>query len=292
VLTVPFGSNHEDVIPLLLDVLPDGNGFLVMLKVYLDRGAKSDSGDGIVSVAATVFKPIRYKQFVRPWNRMLRRWGASAFHATDFYPGGGEFKRNTPHREKLFDQDSKSVPTIIGRFIERILIVAVRPQEFSDALSPRWKEKFGENSHSIIEQLCLIGLGWWAEECCPNERFAYFRESGDEGEGEVDSAVRGMMNDDPVTSRVLRISSYSSVAKGVARGLEASDFVAWHWNKYYMDRLRKGEGDKPRKDFAAFVSTSEKKINFIFLTGADLKYFLSRVPSEFLEEPAKNKGSN
>jgi hypothetical protein len=30
------------------NAMPPGNGFLVMLKVYLDRGAKSDSGDDVV----------------------------------------------------------------------------------------------------------------------------------------------------------------------------------------------------------------------------------------------------
>jgi hypothetical protein len=85
-----------------------------MLKVYLDRGAKSDSSDSVVSVASAIFKPVAYKQFVRPWNRMLRGWRASAFHATDFYNGAGEFKRDTPAKLERHITDSKLLPRIIG----------------------------------------------------------------------------------------------------------------------------------------------------------------------------------
>src|SRR5882762_8934586 len=109
-----------------------------MLRVYLDRGAKSDADDGVVAVAATVFKPLGYKRFVRPWNRMLRGWEASAFHATDFYNGAEEFKRNTPRRRERFDRDSKVIPTLVGENIEYILVVAARPHEFVNEAPQRW----------------------------------------------------------------------------------------------------------------------------------------------------------
>src|SRR5260370_33029782 len=89
--------------------------FRVMLKVFLDRGAKRDSTDEIIAVAATVFKPLRYKQFVRPWNRMLRGWGASAFHATDFYNGAGEFKRDSQRKRESLEKDSKIIPKLVGK---------------------------------------------------------------------------------------------------------------------------------------------------------------------------------
>ena len=114
-----------------------------MLKVYLDLGRKVDSADAIVSVASVIFKPTRYKQFVRPWERMLKPWKAAAFHATDFYPGGGEFKRDTPERCKLFEDDSKRIPRMISDYVQNVLLVAFRPEEFNRVASPRWKEKFG-----------------------------------------------------------------------------------------------------------------------------------------------------
>ena len=91
-----MSAPYSNLVTLLLgEVLPNGRRALVMMKVYMDRAAREDSDQGVMCVAATVFRPVRYKQFVRQWNRMLRGWGASAFHATDFYPGGGEFARPT-----------------------------------------------------------------------------------------------------------------------------------------------------------------------------------------------------
>ncbi len=204
-------------------------GHFLMLKVFLDRGAKRDSTDEIIAVAATVFKPQRYKQFVRPWNRMLKRWGASAFHATDFNNRAGEFKRDSQSTQERFKKDSKLIPTLIGQPAEKILIMAARPEELFRAAPPGWKEQFGTSVHSIGVQMCLISMGWWAEKHHFNERFEYFRESGDEDDGEVASTVERMRYADADTARMIRVASFSHVKKGVARGTEASDFVAWHW---------------------------------------------------------------
>jgi peptide subunit release factor RF-3 len=224
---------------------------LVMLKVYLDRGAKSDANDGVVAVAATVFKPLGYKRFVRPWTRMLRGWGASAFHATDFYNGAKDFKRDTPGKRERYENDSKLIPKLVGKTVEHILVVAARPDEFKNEASEQWKITFGTNVHSIGVQMILIAMGWWAEEHHFNERFAYFRESGDEDDAEVAATVERMGEGHADTARMIRVSSFAHIEKGIAKGTEASDFIAWHWNKWYMDKVRRGEAQNPRKDLAA-----------------------------------------
>ncbi len=40
-----------------------------------------------------------------------------------------------------------------------------------------------------------------------------------------------------------------------------------------MDKIRKGDAENPRKDFAALAAASEKKIRYIFLTGGYLSLF-------------------
>jgi hypothetical protein len=278
------GEHEDDITSILDDVCPFDCGFLVMLKVSLDRGLKQDSTDGVISVAAVMFKPIRYKQFVRPWNRMLKPWGATAFHSTDFYNGAEEFKRDTPERCDLFDQDSKRIPGMISDHIHNILLVSFRPEEFNNVASPVWKEKFGTSVHSHAVQLLLISNGWWRMERCPHERFAYFMETGDTDEGEVVKTVERMRNDrETGTGDVIGVSSFTPIDKGKARGLEAADFAAWHWNKWYMDKLRKGNGLNPRKDFFAFAEATAGKFRTIFATGDKLKYFFSLVPPSALE---------
>jgi hypothetical protein len=251
-----------------------------MLKIYLDRGAKSDVDDGVVAVAAAVFKPLGYKRFVRPWNRMLRGWKAPAFHATDFYPGSQEFERDTSSKQERFDRDSKIIPNLIRENTEHILVVAARPDEFIREAPDKWKVTFGTNIHAIGVQMILIAMGWWAEDHHFNERFAYFRESGDEDDGEVAKSVESMRSGHADTARLIRISSFAHIEKGYARGTEAADCIAWHWNKWYMDKVRKGTPQRPRKDFAALVGSVEGKFGNIFLTGDRLKFFFTLKPRE------------
>jgi hypothetical protein len=66
-----------------------------MLKVYLDRAARSDA-HGVIAIAGAMFWPFFYDQFLHLWEPFLRDWNAKAFHATDFYPGAGEFWRKRP----------------------------------------------------------------------------------------------------------------------------------------------------------------------------------------------------
>jgi len=273
-------AEERDILPLLIDVLPNGKGFLVMLKVYVDRGSKADATDGVVAVAATIFKPLGYKRFVRAWNRMLRGWGASSFHATDFYCGAQEFKRDTPAKQRRFDQDTKLVPRMIRDNVEHIKVVATRPNEFLQEAPDQWKKTFGTNPHAIGIQVLLIAMGWWAEEHHRNKQFAYFRESGDEDDGQIASSVESMRTGHPGTARLIRIGSFAHVEKGIARGTEAADCVAWHWNKWYMDKVRYDKAQDPRKDFAELVGTQVGRFQYIFLTGANLKYFFTLRPRE------------
>jgi hypothetical protein len=255
-----------------------------MLKAYLDLGAKEDASDGIMCVASVIFKPTKYKQFLRPWNRMLKGWNAKAFHATDFYSGYQEFKRDTPHRQDLYDEDSRRIPEMIGQSSTSIVLVSFRPQEFLSKAPPKWKEQFGTSVNSHAVQLCLIANGWWRYENYRNENFAYFMESGDKDQGEILQNVERMRHDKE-TSPIIRVASFTTVDKGLARGMEAADFSAWQWNKYYMDKLRLGKGGNPRKDFWALLMAAKKKgsVKSILVTGENLKYFFSLVPPSELE---------
>lgn len=280
-----YAPHTEDIIPLYEDILPESGGLITMLKVYLDLGAKKESSDGVVTVASVVYRPTSYKQFVRPWKRMLRAWGAPAFHATDFYNGAAEFKRDTAEKQRLFEADSKRIPEMVAKHAQYMLAVSFRPDEFHQVAPKQWKEHFGTSVHSLAVQLALIANGWWRYEKCRNERFAYFMESGDTDEGEVLKTVERMRHDvEGGTSEVIRVSAFTPVDKGMAKGIEASDFIAWHWNKYYMDKIRHGKEMEPRKDFRAFSEVARKKFEFIFATGETLRYFFSLVPPQVFEK--------
>jgi hypothetical protein len=265
----------HDILSLLGDMLPPEGGLIAMLRAYMDRGAKRDAADEVMCVACVIFKPTAYKQFVRPWNRMLKAWGAKEFHATDFYPGAKEFKRNTPERQALFEKDSRLIPQMIAKAVTQILIVSFRPSELMAVAPARWKEKVGTNAHSHAAQICLLSNGDWLKETKRrHESFAYFMESGDEDQAEVLSDVEGMRAHKN-TAKHIKVASFSTVNKGMARGLEAADCVAWHWNKYYMDSDRAAKKRRPRKDFLSLVDATRGRWKYIFATGDDLKYIFS-----------------
>jgi hypothetical protein len=252
-----------------------------MLNVYLDRGTKSDETDEIMSVGAIVFKPLRYKKFVRSWNQMLHRWNAPAFHATDFYNGAKNFIRNTPNKQAMFEQDARRIPAIIGSTLVHALHVSFRPAEYMQKASEAWKRSFGTSTHSLGVQVSLMEIGYWAEEFFPDERFAYVMEAGDEDEAQI-LETQANMRRDGSTGELIRVASFTSVQKCIARGTEAADFLAWHCNKYYMDKIRVGKENLPRKDFAAFISATENQVFSVLLTGDLLDYFFARVPNTAL----------
>lgn len=274
-------SQYEpDILPLLLeDVLPNGGGLLVMLKAYMDRAAKQDASDAVMCVACVMFRPVAYSQFVRDWDRMLKPWGASAFHARDFYPGAKTFKRDTADKELLYLESSRRIPEIIATSMTRIMVVSFRPSEFLQVAADRWKDFGGNGLHSLATQICLLINGDWIKETpeLSNESFAYFMESGDESERDVVSAVAGLRKHKK-TSEHIKVASFSTVDKGNARGLEAADCVAWHWNKYYMDTERTKGARPPRRDFISLVTAKQGKCKVIFATGDDLQYLFSLVP--------------
>jgi hypothetical protein len=268
---------ESDILSLLDDVLPREGGLLVMLKAYLDRAAKKGAKDEVMCVACVMFKPVAYSQFLRSWNRMLGEWGASYFHAKEFFPGTGQFRRDTPQRQQLFEKHSRQIPEIISRSIARIMVVSFRPQEFLAVASPEWKKQIGTCLHSQATQICLLINGdWLMEDNLKGESFAYFMESGDEDEAEVLRAVQAMRAHEK-TARHINAKSFTTVDKGQARGLEAADYVAWQWNKYYIESDSWTDRSRwVRKDFLSLIDgPARSKCKLIFGTGDDLKYYFS-----------------
>ena len=239
----------------------------------------------VLCVSAVVFKPTKYKQFSREWGRFLKPWSATAFHATDFYGGANEFDWNSkPELRALQISDSRRIPSMIGKKVERVLLVAIKPDEYLEKAPRGWLELFGTSAHSMAMQVILLDLGWWRTDHIPSHKFAYFMERGDPDYGKV-METQENMRANLETSKVIGVKSFTGMEKKhQVRGLEVADFFSWHWNKYCVDFLLKGNANDARKDFKAAVAASGNSVSHIFLTGKDLEYFFSRVPGELLEK--------
>jgi hypothetical protein len=265
---------------VLDDVLPHGDGVVALVKVYLDRGYKAEA-HGITSVAAALFKPSRYKQFGRRWERFLKRWGADAFHATDFYNGAGEYFgfRGSDGQidsglKAKHDADARAIPGIISAHSRQLIVVSFKEQEFSQVAPKNWQDIFG-SLNSVAAQMIAGTIGHWANRSGYHGEIAYVIEYGDDGL-EMEHGLRKLY-DAPAQRAHTRMSGYPVVAsKGRARGLEVSDFIAWHWNKFYVEQMA-AVGPKRRgvrRDFAAFTQMPETHLDVHLVTGQVLEKFL------------------
>jgi hypothetical protein len=159
-----------------------------------------------------------------------------------------------PARMARYDRDSKRVPRIIGDHVFQLFAVSAKEKEYEAVAPENWRKQFG-GIHRVTIQALVGGIGHWANKAGYRGDIAYFFETGDEDEAEVSDAFRKLY-DKPDQRRHCRMASTPiGVPKGSARGLEVADFLAWHWNKYYVDTLSTHPPRDTRKDISALIKS-------------------------------------
>jgi hypothetical protein len=246
-----------------------------MLKAYVDRGARPDAG-GVMCAVATFFIPPKYKTFCRRWNRML---GTIAlpngdrppyFHAKDFYPGGGIFSGT--ERSQL-DKAARVIPSIIDAGVKQVLGISFREEEY-DRRVPRDLKESTANIYTAALEILFAHVGQWADSIGYNGPIAYVFEAGDEGQAFIDDMLSELTNGKRQNiARDIRYHSHMFVKKGEGRGVEASDCVAWHWNKYFAETVYVQKREM-RADFEAMTSRHPEKYLMFRYMGDTLGEFL------------------
>jgi hypothetical protein len=262
-------------VALQQEYLPNGKGLLVVLRSFLDRGARDDA-DGVMCVAACLFKPPKYKQFVRRWNQMLARikpGGVPYFHATDFFPGGGIY-RGIPHQHR--NAIAATLPALLNEHLYQVVAVTFHEDEFNRVASEQWKERFG-SLYGVAVQMCAGALGHWANRHNYFGSIAYFCEAGQDEQPDANRVFNAMSADDAL-SRHIRYESHGFGRKGTIRGLEAADYFAWHWNKLDAETISRGRAHPEfrewRRDFRALVFENPDKYLVYQYTGDRLAEFV------------------
>ena len=258
------------------------NCAVLMLKAYLDRGAKQEAATGVMCITAALFDPFRYDQFLHAWQPFLDGWRAAAFHATDFYTGaqGSPFFRKRPDgsldpdREARYNRDSKLIPHIIGRHVRELFVITFRPDEFIAMAPAAWREQFG-SLHRVAAQMMLGRVGYWADQSNYQGEIKYFYETGDEDEAAVHDAYVHLYADVAKREQARMASIPVGVEKGNAHGLEVADFLAWHWNKWYIDTYAPTKQRRPmRKDIEALLKIEGLDVHVTMVMGQALEHFL------------------
>ena len=259
---------HDAIASLLPDLLAAPNGVVAVLKAYLDRSARPDKADGIMGVAACLFEPTAYERFSQEWGLMVRKWGAPAFHATDFYGGYRKFTRDTAERQRWFEEDKTLIGRLFDRDLLQVIVASFKEQEFLRLISKQWRAG-GVFCHAIWA--CAHLIGQWCDQHGYLGEIEYFLErgSGDEREGPL---AFYLIQENPVAKRDTRLSSYSIIEKGRAIGMEAADCFAWHCTK---DLAEIAEGCSPTPDHLdAIIQNNPERYWVQALEGDHLRQYI------------------
>ena len=220
---------------------------------------------------------------------VLRSIGVPYFHATDFYTRGGLYRGVDPAK---IDRAAPLLPELINDHVRQVVGVSFKTKEYAAVVPAEWRKRHG-GLYPVAVQLCLDALGHLEDQRRSNEPIHYFLESGDPEQSRVDDILnmRRLKNE---ARGHTRYKSHAFAAKGQLRGLEASDFFAWHWNKYYAETLAT-QLRPMRKDFQALIRRDPRKYRMYLFTGAELEYFLSdkwgRPPAPDEEVPDRPRHS-
>jgi hypothetical protein len=245
------------------------------LTAFMDRGAREDA-EGAMCLAACLFKRTPYQEFERRWRTLHRPLGVDVFHACDFYPGGGAYRKVDRARK---EQIARQIPDLLNATLHQVVAVTFRKDEFWRVAGDRWRARYGPSLYSAAVQLCLGCISRWADERRYTGTIAYKIEAGEEDQAYAEAALVQMRASDGLRAGA-RYHSHEFLKKTEAVGLQAADCFAWHWNKYYAETLFVAKRP-PRGDFAALVLADTKRYRVHKFTDD----MVPRLVEEFLAKP-------
>ena len=266
---------------ILETVLSDGRGAALLTKFFADRGEKEGR---VISVGGALFRPVQHAVFESQLKPLLKEWPADSFHSADFYPGGGDFWRKDknnvtdPRRQALFEKQSVLIQNLMASHVHKFFISTFRPLEY-ERVAPLWfRKKFG-GAHTVAMQLMAGQVGHWANESNFEGDIVYFFETGDPETAAIEKALRRSYSDPKQREHCRMASTPIGIDKTKARGLDAADYIAWHWNRDFAERLDSPTPRNQRKDTGAFLkklALRKESVDVKLFTNGSLKYFLNQ----------------
>jgi hypothetical protein len=176
-----------------------------------------------ITVAGYLFKPTRYKQFVRRWGGVLRlAGGVDHLHMTDLFAGEKAFDGlSIARRAEVFAE----AVTVINDHMTAAVGISFLQSEFEAAAPANWPNLFG-SIYNTACQMCVEMSGAWLMEHHRGEHVKYVFEAGHKFQHEADAALK-VLGADAAHRRKGRYLSHGFKEKIGAVGLQAADVLAW-----------------------------------------------------------------
>ncbi len=169
-----------------------------------------------MTVSGFISRVDKWDRFERRWSKILREYGLSTFHMTDYVSGQGDysqFKGNSPLRKTFQDQLTACVAKNTNKAIRFTLIL----RDYRE-VNRRFKlrERLGP-PYVICARECLMHARNWARKKKCESTMLYYFEKGDKDQGLFEKAAEEMVS----PSQVIFL------AKGALGAFQAADFMAW-----------------------------------------------------------------
>jgi hypothetical protein len=237
-------SSARFVLELSRAVVPGRNGFVAVLKAYMDETGTHD-GSPVVAVGAYIAKPTVWAKWTKDWNAAKRRVPVghkpiNVFHAVDCANREEEFEGwDRPDRDAFVIQ---LLPVLAKHSLVGCAI-GIHMDAFAKAMAPHpeLREMFG-TPYAACFQWVVQTIISKMEECGADERIAFFHEANDY-KGEALNAFDWI---DKHRRKSRQSISFAFGSKADYVPLQAADTLAYETNHRLRDPAK-----EPRKSWVA-----------------------------------------
>jgi hypothetical protein len=214
---------------------------------YGDASGTSDRSN--IAVGGYVSTIESWEAFKPQWEAEMHKEGVDYFRRSQMEPPfHGDFAKlgwTVNHQKAVL----KRLHRLIKRHTIKGVAKAIRNKAFAEMVSPKIKRMYG-GPYGWAMLLNLVDIGLWARR--RNGWVSYFFEAGDEGQGQINTAISELYGH-PKTRELLRIHSWSFVPKKGQHAviqLQSADFIAFEAYKDIENFLAgsKRPARKSRKD--------------------------------------------
>ncbi len=264
----------EDVIDLHF---PDGNGYVAVLRAYIDASTRTESG--LLSVAGYLFESGRVRRFSQEWRKTF---GTERFSWADLVNRGRSFKRlgrredDKAHNRVVDAEHDELVRTgvrLVREYAIAGTIVSCWKQDVEN-FGPTFIKGFG-HAYSIAGHMAMAGMGRWVKRNNCRGGIAYVIEAGDDGYDQLEHLL-SYATKSPDVAGMYQWRGHSTAPKTANSPFHAPDLLAWEWGKFIIDTGV--EQKRPmRKSLGHLLVNRVQAYSFQHLHGDSLLRFFNAV---------------
>lgn len=203
-----------------------------MFEAYFDE-SETHPNSSFVCVAGYLFSKEMALKFAELWEQNVKPLlpkNVEVFHAVDCYA------LSKKDRDTIFD----AMIEITKDTIDRGIVVGVARSEYENAIKRHQKiKRMIGTKYTLCALRCAEYLSDWLLEDKIEGDITYYFEDGNKHRGELENFLK-TISYSPLMKQKYRLKKYGFYAKNEALQLQASDLLAWEWQRSYATAFQPG----------------------------------------------------